>query len=270
MNGCYSIHRKLEGDTWEEVRGCASGISVGSSTNVIIITAEGEIFQWSGQGWELIPSPAARDAAITKDGTFFLTELKDGTDSGYLWRKRSFDGSFELHAGFALGDRIGASGPDKVATCSSLPDTGLDLIFAHGGADWYIIGTCDNGDISIAADGTIWTTGVGDAQKGQESAGLARRSTMSTAIATTWADPIQGHSGVKIAAMSAVEFALIDSDNKLWRYENPGLRIPKTGNTQVFGQRETGAVNNYDQAQKFCEMKGGTLASSSDICPSGR
>ncbi|CAB9506250.1 Similarities with uniprot P08640 Saccharomyces cerevisiae YIR019c STA1 (Partial), partial [Seminavis robusta] len=267
MDGCYTIHRKLEGDTWEEVRGCASGISVGSSENVIITTEEGEIFKWSGQGWDLIPSPAARDATITKDGTIFLTELKDGTDYGDVWRKRPSDGSFVLYGGG--GDRIAASGPDKVALCNSLPSLNSDLLWSYGGSEWYVTGVCNNGDISIAADGTIWTTGVGEGQKGRESAGLARRSTISTAIATTWADPIKGHAGVKIAAMSAVEFALVDSDNKLWRYENLGLRVPKTGNTQVFGPRETGAINSYDQAQKFCEMKGGTLASSSDICPSG-
>ncbi|CAB9518221.1 Similarities with uniprot P08640 Saccharomyces cerevisiae YIR019c STA1 [Seminavis robusta] len=267
MNGCYTIHRKLEGDTWEEVRGCASGISVGSSDNIIITTEEGEIFKWSGQGWDLIPSPAARDATITKDGTIFLTELKDGTDYGNLWRKRPFEGSFVLYGG--SGDRIAASGPDKVALCNSLPSVNEDLLWSHGGSQWYVTGVCNNGAVSIAADGTIWTTGVGQGQQGRESAGLARRSTISTAIATTWADPIIGHSGVKIAAMSAIEFALVDSDNKLWRYENPGLRVPRTGNTQVFGPRETGAINSYDQAQQFCEMKGGTLASSSDICPSG-
>ncbi|CAB9509704.1 Cupin superfamily protein [Seminavis robusta] len=260
MNDCYTIHRKLEGDTWEEVRGCASGISVGSSTNVIVVQ-DSDIFKWSGQGWDLIPSPAARDATITKDGTIFLTELVDGLDHGDVWRKRPSDDFFVKFGGG--GDRIAASGPDKAALCNK------DFLWSHGGSHWYVTGSCDNGDISIAADGTIWTTGVGDGQKGRESAGLARRSTISTAIATKWADPIQGHYGVKIAAMSAVEFALVDSDNKLWRYENPGLRIPKTGNTQVFGPQETGAINSYDQAQKFCEMKGGTLASSTDICPSG-
>ncbi|CAB9504894.1 TECPR [Seminavis robusta] len=261
MNGCYSIHRKLEGDTWEEIRGCATGISVGSSANIIVRTEEGELFKWSGQGWDLIPSPAARDATITKDGTIFLTELKDGTDHGDVWRKRPSDDSFERYHGGG-GDRIAASGPDKVALCNT------DWLWSHGGSHWYTTGVCNNGDISLAADGTIWTTGVGDGQNGQASAGLARRSTISTNIATKWADPIQGHSGVKIAAMSAVEFALVDSDNKLWRYENPGLRVPNTGNTQVFGPRETGSINGYDQAQKFCEMKGGTLASMSDICPS--
>ncbi|CAB9515004.1 Cupin superfamily protein [Seminavis robusta] len=264
MEGCYSIHRLVEGDNWEEVRGCASGISVGSRENVIVTTTDGEIFKWSSIGWDLIPSPAARDATISRDGTIFLTELKDGTDYGDVWRKHPSDSSFVFFGGG--GDRIAASGPDKVALCNSLPSINQNALWVNAGSGWYPTGACENGDVSIAADGTIWTTG---STSHQTSPGLARKSIVATGSVTTWATPIQGHSGGKIAAMSATEFVLVDSKNKLWRYENPGLQAPKTGSTRIFGPRETGPIKSYREAQKFCEIKGGSLASSSDICPSG-
>lgn len=151
----FGIYRMEPGEQkWKRIPGAGTRIAADGNGNALVVNKQGNVFHYTGKGWQPIPGQSVSDVGIGKEGTMWAV----ANDSQIFRRSK---GKWELIQG-SKAKRISV-GPDGDAWI--INEAGRPLHYSISQKKWEKQSGGGH-DIGVAGDGSVWGIGPNKEENG--------------------------------------------------------------------------------------------------------